>query len=368
MYDGSGELDVWSLVNYHKCEHFYPMPVGLTDYGYSDGWKPLPLNLWEKVKSGEYDEDVAESYAKVQEEESKRAEKASRIAAYNESNKNKHLAEIYSSSHSTLEKLLRREHVAVQFEGDQVEQLAVLVPVADVRGILKDVDASQKRIHQKARDLAISASVPTPTGSSGLVQPIQSALPIPELKSTDTVCPLCFVSLATNLSCRRHLKAHYGLHDYRCAVCNQGCKDLQALRKHNERHDQMKAWHCQPCDLYYFSNSELQTHMNREHRRYQPDDMVCPHCKKQFMKIATYKEHVPECRMNPQYPGPYYCPVDCCPRCLEGVEFPDGFRRKKEFNKHMRKFHPEVKVFKPVTKPKVPRYVSVGASTASISC
>ena len=75
------------------------------------------------------------------------------------------------------------------------------------------------------------------------------------------MCKYCKRSFSHSNSLQTHIKAHKGERNYQCQLCSKAFLQLPHLKKHMKYiHKKDKPYVCMPCDEYFKTKSELESH------------------------------------------------------------------------------------------------------------
>jgi len=112
------------------------------------------------------------------------------------------------------------------------------------------------------------------------------------------------------------MQGHQKDKEFRCARCGSTFAYRGNLTRHRETCGQGTKYVCDHPDhetsLSFYSKPSYQSHMTRYHR---PEvgppgtEYPCPYCDKVYTIHNSCMEHQRECANNPEYKGPYPCPL-----------------------------------------------------------
>lgn len=367
-----------------ECPGFVDSGVGHGDYLYRDGWDPLPGFLWKQVSAGDlshkdavdlWEANYAAELERISQAKRKKQLELDSLIAHQlqyggtteeesqEEDKEpppkktpqKKSSDVIMGTPGTttvstkkwdrvrlaqtaLSKLGHRQPIDLIYSGEEEPTEVMLVPVQELKDMIRTVEKGQEKIHKQLTSLCKSTALPEPKGPITISTPVKSTLPVAKPVAGSKECPLCQKVLSTKLSLDRHISKHYGKSDYQCDVCNTAVKDLQSLREHKKIHD-VKNFKCTQCKSVFGTQKLLTSHVERIHTKYTKEQRTCAHCKKTFGKIMSLRDHIPDCRKRDGYPGPYYCPDKKCVKSNSTGKFPEGYTRVKDLNAHMKKPH-----------------------------
>ena len=220
----------------------------------------------------------------------------------------------------------------------QVPVTSVQVPLAMLQGVHQALGQLLQ-----GQNPQFSMGLPPQPTPSRFVEPSSSSVPfpIPKVRKTDKVCPICKREFWAPETFRRHLKTHTGTQHNVCP--NEGCgrklSSKRSLEVHLTTCGVPKAFFCKrkECKSSGFSTKAgLAAHMST-HQTLKEADKKCPGCpKNDFTRLKSKKDHWRYCPGNPDRLGPFYCPVPGCHRG-EGTDKP--FERTRNLNQHLRIAH-----------------------------
>ena len=217
----------------------------------------------------------------------------------------------------------------------QVPVTSVQVPISMLQGVHQALGQLLQGQNPQFSLGQQQQSAPTP----GFVDPSSAAVPfpIPKVKRTDKVCPICKRSFWAPETFRRHLKTHTGTQHNVCP--NEGCgrklSSKRSLEVHLTTCGVPKAFFCKKKDCEssgFATKAGLAAHMST-HQTLKKADKKCPGCPKDnFTRLKSKKDHWRYCPGNPDRLGPFYCPV---PGCHRGAGSGQPFERTRNLNQHL---------------------------------
>lgn len=155
-------------------------------------------------------------------------------------------------------------------------------------------------------------------------------------------CVICKRGFKDAAALQKHLKnVHAQLRGYKCDVCKVECSTRAALERHVKLvHTSAGKFVCQfltegkMCGHACNSAFALEEHRKSKHVVF---SMLCRHCKKgmrggdkPFTSAKSLSQHESDCREDPEYEGPYTCPVEGCGATLT---------RRREVQGHLSRVH-----------------------------
>ncbi|KAM3962672.1 uncharacterized protein ACR2FA_003300 [Aphomia sociella] len=135
-------------------------------------------------------------------------------------------------------------------------------------------------------------------------------------------CKECSASFNTKNNLRSHEYLHRGERPYRCHVCTAAYTGPSALKRHLEKHSNIK-YICDHCNRQFISKTTIATHMDTHLP--QPR-FCCDTCGKRYATKAAMKLHVH--RVHLKLPPPAACQI--CPK---------RYPRMSALKIHMRRDH-----------------------------
>ncbi|GLG97658.1 Fez family zinc finger protein erm [Gryllus bimaculatus] len=197
-------------------------------------------------------------------------------------------------------------------------------------------------------------------------------------------CETCDKGFVTKSHYDYHMKSHKGILPYVCSICGKGFKQKGKLQRHSIQHSDDRPFVCQECGKTFRYYESLKSHQ-RVHKGEKPH--VCQLCSRSFTEFSNYKKHVNivhkgekahmcdtcgktfalrrtlilHISMVHHHDRNYFCNTCNKPfnlkkdlkrhEVVHSVVQPhsctlcgQGFRRKDNFERHMKNTHPETRM------------------------
>ncbi|KAK7871971.1 hypothetical protein R5R35_004764 [Gryllus longicercus] len=197
-------------------------------------------------------------------------------------------------------------------------------------------------------------------------------------------CETCDKGFVTKSHYDYHMKSHKGILPYVCSICGKGFKQKGKLQRHSIQHSDDRPFVCQECGKTFRYYESLKSHQ-RVHKGEKPH--VCQLCSRSFTEFSNYKKHVTivhkgekahmcdtcgktfalrrtlilHISMVHHHDRNYFCNTCNKPfnlkkdlkrhEVVHSVVQPhsctlcgQGFRRKDNFERHMKNTHPETRM------------------------
>ncbi|XP_023949601.2 oocyte zinc finger protein XlCOF15-like [Bicyclus anynana] len=135
-------------------------------------------------------------------------------------------------------------------------------------------------------------------------------------------CTYCTASFVRNDHLKRHIMSVHTNTKYNiCPVCNEDCKNHDALLRHIKKHPNESNFNCRDCHQTYKTLHELVVH---ESSHIWPECHVCTYCSKVFKRRDHMLRHVKTVHLLQH---------TACPLCAQ------KFKRKDHALRHIREKH-----------------------------
>ena len=180
---------------------------------------------------------------------------------------------------------------------------------------------------------------PVPSGLA-----VSSQLKFPVQKG-EKICRVCGKKFGTSSILSLHMSAHTLDYKFWCAVCKKGFTFKKTLGEHSKHCGQVPQFICLwkkdaqdedevPCQKAFHKAAHRAQHITEVHNQVFDAAVPCSFkrrgCTKSYTIGASKAAHERDCVYNPEYKGPYLCPLAGC----------DGeCTRKKDIRQHLIKKH-----------------------------
>ena len=123
----------------------------------------------------------------------------------------------------------------------------------------------------------------------------------------NNICQICQKPFHTKMELRSHQRVHTEERPHKCSVCQLCFKTIPELEKHQITHTENKNYKCHICGKNFKRKASLQKHMQMEKAKESGEkSFQCEHCKKWYWTTTELKSHVNEFH---RVGGPFTCPL-----------------------------------------------------------